>query len=99
MLEFSESYLRKNYDKFEFFDIECADKRVREIYMRTRRCLRCPGMEKCKMHPEFWLEGESLRLTEDLKIRDSGEEEALQREQAEKERAEREEAAEMESEA
>jgi hypothetical protein len=99
MLEFSESYLRKNFDHFVFFDIECADKRVREIYMRTRRCLRCPGMERCKMHPDFWLEGESSRLSEDLRIRDSGEEEALQREQAEKEKAEREQEAEKENEA
>ncbi|MGV8123946.1 MAG: hypothetical protein AB2L14_29705 [Candidatus Xenobiia bacterium LiM19] len=70
MLEFSRSYLKKYYDNFQFFDLECDDRRIREVYMRTRRCLRCPGLSQCRMHPEFWLEGEGERLTEDMKLRE-----------------------------
>jgi len=74
MLEFTNTYLTRNYDNFEFFDHECADKRIREIYMRTRRCLKCPGREQCRMHPSFWLDGESDRFAEDRRILDAGEE-------------------------
>lgn len=70
MQEYSKTYLHKHFENFEFFDVECKDKRVREINMRIRRCLRCPGMEHCKWHPEFWLEGEAERLAEDLKLRE-----------------------------
>lgn len=82
MFEYCRAYLRKHFDTFEFFDRECRDKRVREVNMRTRRCLKCPGREKCRWHPEFWLEGEAERLAEDLRLRESGEDEALQEEEA-----------------
>jgi hypothetical protein len=85
MLEFTNTYLKRNYDNFEFFDHECGDKRIREIYMRTRRCLKCPGFEQCRMHPSFWLAGESDRLVEDRRILDAGEEEPIVRELEEEE--------------
>jgi len=69
MLEYSESYLEKYYDNFKFFDLECKDKRVMETNMRIKRCLKCPGKEQCKMHPEFWLDGEAVRRAEDKKLR------------------------------
>ncbi len=69
MLEYCESYLEKYHDDFNFFDMECSDKRIRETNMRIKRCLKCPGREQCKMHPEFWLEGESARRAEDIKLR------------------------------
>lgn len=73
MFEYCQAYLRKHFDNFEFFDRECNDKRVREVNMRTRRCLSCPGKEKCRWHPEFWLEGETERIAEDLRMREAGE--------------------------
>ncbi|MDQ7822934.1 MAG: hypothetical protein RDV48_09090 [Candidatus Eremiobacteraeota bacterium] len=69
MVEYSRAYLRKYYDNFKFFDHECADKRIREINLRIRRCLKCPGKEQCRWHPEFWLEGEPERLAEDARLR------------------------------
>ena len=73
MFQFCRAYLRKYFDDFRFFDLECNDKRVREVNMRTRRCLKCPGKDNCRWHPEFWLEGESERIAEDLRLRESGE--------------------------
>ncbi len=81
MLEFSRSYLKKYYDKFQFFDLECDDRRIREVYMRTRRCLRCPGLVQCRMHPEFWLEGEGERIAEDMKLREIEKEEGIEDEE------------------
>lgn len=70
MFEYCDAYLETYFQNFQFFDRECADKRVREINMRTRRCLMCPGREKCRWHPEFWLEGEAERLAEDIRLRE-----------------------------
>jgi hypothetical protein len=83
MLEFTNTYLTRNYDNFEFFDHECGDKRIREIYMRTKRCKKCPGFDQCRMHPTFWLDGESERLAEDRRILDAGEEVPIVREEIE----------------
>jgi len=62
MAEYCESYLKKCFDEFRFFLPECHDKRTREINMRTKRCLKCSGLEECKMLPNFWAAGESERL-------------------------------------
>jgi len=71
-LKYSDDYLKRYYDEFKFFDPECRDKRVREIMMRTKRCLVCPGLADCKMHPEFWMAGEPERIKMDEKLRKSG---------------------------
>ena len=63
-MQYCESYLKKYYDDFKFFDMECSDARIRETNMRIKRCLRCFGLEACKMHPNFWLEGEDERKRE-----------------------------------
>ena len=55
---FDESQLEQCFDNHEFFDPECRDRRVREVNMRIKRCLGCPGLDLCRRHPEFWLQGE-----------------------------------------
>lgn len=62
MSQYKEAYLRQNLDDFKFLDPECHDTRVREINMRTKKCNRCLGFEECKMHPHFWLFGETVRF-------------------------------------
>lgn len=60
---YKEAYLENHFDGFDFFDPECRDRRIREINMRTKRCLGCPGIENCRTHPEYWLQGLELRET------------------------------------
>ena len=36
--------------------------------MRNRLCHECPGLERCRMHPEFWLEGEPERQAENKRL-------------------------------
>ncbi len=67
-MEYCESYLKKYYDDFKCFDMECEDKRIRETNMRIKRCLRCPGRPNCRMNPTFWLEGEEERKQENEKL-------------------------------
>lgn len=67
-MNFCESYLRKYYDNFKFFDIDCNDKRVREVNMRIKRCHRCKGFSECKMHPDFWLDGDRERFEENERL-------------------------------
>lgn len=62
MVEYCESFLKKNFDSFKFFLPECHDKRIREINMRSKRCLKCPGLENCKAYPNFWAAGEGERM-------------------------------------
>ena len=81
-MKYCESYLKKYFDNFKFFDIDCTDKRIREVSMRIKRCLKCKGFEKCKMHPEFWFEGERIRFAENERLL------ALEKEQEEKEKLE-----------
>jgi hypothetical protein len=68
MPEYKEAYLKKHFDNFFFFDPECRDRRVREINMRTKRCLVCPGLGDCRTHPDFWLQGLSDRLAANEKL-------------------------------
>ncbi len=81
-MRYCETYLKKYFDNFKFFDIDCTDKRIREVAMRIKRCLKCKGFEKCKMHPDFWFEGERQRFAENERLL------ALEKEQEEKERLE-----------
>ena len=67
-MKYCESYLKKYFDNFKFFDIDCTDKRIREVAMRIKRCLKCKGFEKCKMHPDFWFEGERIRFAENERL-------------------------------
>lgn len=57
MPNYSEPYLEKHFDEHRFFDPECHDRRVREVNMRTKRCLACPGISACRKYPEYWLQG------------------------------------------
>lgn len=61
MPNYTETYLENNFDDHKFFDPECHDRRVREVNMRTKRCLNCPGLVECKMYPEYWLQGQEAR--------------------------------------
>jgi hypothetical protein len=61
---YKEEYLEKHFDGFDFFDPQCRDRRTREINMRTKRCLPCPGFERCQSHPEYWLKGQEARREE-----------------------------------
>ncbi len=61
---YKEDYLEKHFDGFDFFDPQCRDWRIREINMRTKRCLPCPGFERCQSHPEYWLKGQEARREE-----------------------------------
>ena len=53
MTRYKEEYLVKYFDSFDFFDPSCRDKRLREVNMRSKRCLSCPGFEKCQTFPEY----------------------------------------------
>ena len=58
---YKEEYLEIHFDDHDFFDPECHDRRVREVNMRTKRCLRCPGLAQCRLYPEYWLQGQEER--------------------------------------
>lgn len=60
-MHYKEAYLEKYYDNYEFFDPECRDRRVREVWLRTKRCLVDPGFEEFTMHPHNWLTGHEVR--------------------------------------
>ena len=62
-MQFSEAFLEENFDNFEFFDPECRDRRVREVWMRTKRCLEDPGFGEFSMHPNNWMTGSEQRRT------------------------------------
>jgi hypothetical protein len=70
MVEHCKSYLKRYFDDFRFFLPECHDKRSREINMRTKRCIKCAGLEDCRMYPNFWAAGESDRLKMNDILRD-----------------------------
>ena len=58
---YKEQYLEVYFDAHDFFDPECRDRRNREVNMRGKRCLGCPGLETCRTYPEFWLQGQEQR--------------------------------------
>ncbi|MCD6309834.1 MAG: hypothetical protein J7M18_03910 [Candidatus Eremiobacteraeota bacterium] len=68
MVEYCEQYLKIYYENFKFFNPECQDRRVRETMMRTKYCMNCPGLDRCKMYPEFWLVGEIERMKMNEKL-------------------------------
>ncbi len=63
MAVYNEEYLHKHFDQHDFFLPECKDIRTREINMRTKRCLVCPGLKDCKHYPQFWLKSEMAKPT------------------------------------
>lgn len=79
---YKEKYLELNFDDFLFFDPQCRDRRIREINMRTKRCLSCPGFQgvtredgtvvahSCQKHPEYWLKGQDRRRAENESLED-----------------------------
>lgn len=68
-MQYSEAYLKEHFDGFEFFDPECRDKRVREVWLRTKRCLEDPGFEEFTLHPNNWMTGfeQRRRLNNEMK--------------------------------
>lgn len=56
---YDEKKSRECFEGHEFFDPECRDRRVREVNMRTKRCLNCPGLVECRKYPEFWLQSDN----------------------------------------
>ena len=68
MIKFCKKYIKTYYEHFKFFRPECMDKRIREVIMRRKLCFECPGLERCRMHPEFWLDGEEDRKAENKKL-------------------------------
>ncbi|MCL5037419.1 MAG: hypothetical protein M1269_09930 [Chloroflexi bacterium] len=68
MAKYCDQYLKMYYDNFTFFNPRCQDSRVREVMMRTKYCMNCPGFERCKMYPEFWLSGEIERMRMNEKL-------------------------------
>jgi len=67
-LQYKEEYLEKHFDGFEFFDPECRDRRVREVWLRTKRCLEDPGYAEFTMHPTNWMTGVEARRAENNKL-------------------------------
>jgi hypothetical protein len=65
---YSEQFLEDYYDDHVFFDPQCRDRRIREVNMRTKRCLTCPGIQSCRNYPEFWLQGLEEREAINQKI-------------------------------
>jgi len=69
MSEFSEAYLRQYYDNCKFFNPQCRNNILREQMMRTKECHKCSGLEQCRLHPHFWLEGEQERFNVNEKLK------------------------------
>ncbi|HIB65685.1 MAG TPA: hypothetical protein EYO33_11410 [Phycisphaerales bacterium] len=67
-MQYKEEYLEKHFDEFEFFDPECRDRRVREVWLRTKRCLDDPGFADFKLHPTNWMNGAEERRRENNKL-------------------------------
>jgi len=67
-VQFKEEYLEKYFDNFDFFDPECRDRRVREVWLRTKRCLDDPSYPDFVMHPTNWATGSEQRRTENNKL-------------------------------
>jgi len=67
-LKYKEEYLEKHFDGFEFFDPECKDRRVREVWLRTKRCLDDPGFKDYQMHPSNWMTGMEKRRAENNQL-------------------------------
>jgi hypothetical protein len=65
---YCKQYIKKYYEHFKFFRPECMDKRIREIMMRKQMCPECSGIQRCRMHPEFWFEGLEDRMAENSKL-------------------------------
>ncbi len=63
-MQYKEEYLEKHFDHFEYFDPECRDRRVREVWLRTKRCLEDPGYPEFLLHPNNWLSGSEERRRE-----------------------------------
>ena len=57
MPNYTETYLEDHFDDFKFFDPKCHARRIREVWMRTKRCLTDPWIGECRKYPEFWLQG------------------------------------------
>ena len=68
MIKYCKEYIKRHYEHFRFFRPECKDYRIREVMMRNRLCFECPGLERCRMHPEFWLEGQEDRDAENIRL-------------------------------
>jgi len=68
LVKYCKKYIDTYYVHFKFYKPECMDKRIREVMMRKNICVSCPGMERCRMHPEFWLDGEEKRIKENEKL-------------------------------
>ena len=60
--------LKAPFDEFEFFDPECRDRRVREVWLRTKRCLDDPGYKDFTLHPTNWMKGAEERRRENNKL-------------------------------
>lgn len=67
-VQYKEEYLEKYFDGFEFFDPECRDRRVREVWLRTKRCLDDPGFAEYTMYPNNWMTGAEQRRRENNKL-------------------------------
>ncbi len=63
-MQYKEEYLQKHFDGFEFFDPECRDRRIREVWLRTKRCLEDPGYGEFTMYPNNWMNGAEERRRE-----------------------------------
>ncbi|MCD4785007.1 MAG: hypothetical protein K8T10_14430 [Candidatus Eremiobacteraeota bacterium] len=68
MVKYCKKYIDTYYVHFKFFKPECMDKRIREVMMRKNECSQCPGIKRCRWHPEFWMEGEEDRMKENEKL-------------------------------
>ena len=68
MPTYKEAYLETYFDDFVFFDPQCNDRRIREIHMRTKRCLNCPGFTACSLYHEYWLHGQVERTLANEKM-------------------------------
>lgn len=68
MIKYCKKYIKTYYEHFKFFRPECMDYRIREVMQKRRLCKTCPGLKRCRMHPEFWLEGEEDRIKENAKL-------------------------------
>jgi len=68
LIKYCKLYIKTYYEHFKFFKPECMDNRIREVMMRKNLCLECPGINRCRMHPEFWMEGEEDRAKENERM-------------------------------
>ncbi len=70
MVKYHEDYLEKYFDEYDFFNPEHRDRRVREVWLRTKKCLEeQKAFESFQLHPNNWVTGFQERLQKNSEMK------------------------------